>query len=62
MPTRLHVNYEDLGEREIKGFDRRVRVYAVSQKSDELTSGPRTGAQDTTSDTASVKKPSIAVL
>ncbi len=62
VPTRLQVDYEDLGELEIKGFDQRIRVYAVSQKSDASIFDPITAVQGPTSDKALAKKPSIAVL
>jgi adenylate cyclase len=57
IPRRLPFEYENLGEKELKGFDETVRVYAVRQKS-EL----RTPAQPQGSTSALAEKPSIAVL
>ena len=39
VPKRLPFQYESLGERELKGFDEPVRVYAVRQKTTEGNSG-----------------------
>ena len=34
VPKRLSFEYESLGERELKGFDEPVKVYAVSQRAE----------------------------
>ncbi|UCH41372.1 MAG: hypothetical protein JSU67_06810 [Gammaproteobacteria bacterium] len=57
VPKRLPFEFENLGERELKGFDEPVRVYAVKQRSQPKA---QTQQKVTTSDYAD--KPSIAVL
>jgi adenylate cyclase len=57
VPKRLAFAYENLGERELKGFDEPVRVYAITQQS--RTDAPaRPGAAAP----GLADKPSIAVL
>jgi adenylate cyclase len=57
VPKRLAFDFENLGERELKGFDEPVRVYAVKQQSE---GGAPTPAKVSAPDLA--HKPSIAVL
>lgn len=57
VPKRLAFEYESLGERELKGFDEPIRVYAVRQEfQGEAPSPARSGAP------GPADKPSIAVL
>ncbi len=62
IPKRLPFDYENLGERQVKGFDEPVRVYAVSLKpgggipESETVARPSSVARDLPD------KPSIAVL
>lgn len=61
LPKRLPFVYQNLGERELKGFDERVRVYAVSQGAREEKS--RSGESSRSEvDNTELEKPSIAVL
>ena len=57
MPKRLPFDYANLGERELKGFDEPIRVYAVTQEAVAKPDG-----EPTTSELNLVDKPSIAVL
>jgi adenylate cyclase len=57
IPKRLPFEFENLGERELKGFNEPVRVYAVKQRSQ---SHAQTQKKVATTDYAD--KPSIAVL
>ena len=57
IPRRLPFKFENLGDRELKGFEEPVRVYAVKQQSQ---SHAQTQQKVTTTDYAD--KPSIAVL
>ena len=61
VPKRLPFEYENLGEHELKGFDERLRVYAVTQKSQSALSASGAMAHlDTAPELPD--KPSIAVL
>lgn len=62
MPKRLPFVYEYLGEKEIKGFEERVRVYSVSKKPGIEFPDINDGAQQHALATDSAEKPSIAVL
>lgn len=57
IPKRLTFEYENLGERELKGFDESVRVYALKQ---QTRSSEQIQQKELISDIA--EKPSIAVL
>ena len=57
IPKRLPFDYEDLGERELKGFNTPVRVYTVKQPFQ-----PNTPISLETGTTDKIDKPSIAVL
>ena len=57
VPKRLAFAYENLGERELKGFDKPVRVYAIEQHSQAKVPTQRKVAAPDLTD-----KPSIAVL
>ena len=46
VPKRLPFEYASLGERELKGFDERVRAYSVSARDDSATSEPEAPAAD----------------
>jgi TolB-like protein/class 3 adenylate cyclase len=71
VPTRFPFNYENLGEQELKGFDRPIRAYAVSLRNGQEipppeSSGPtlsqESGAATESEVTELPDKPSIAVL
>ena len=57
VPKRLPFEFESLGERELKGFDELVRVYAVKQRTQS-----RTQIQEKASIPDLTEKPFIAVL
>jgi adenylate cyclase len=57
ISKRLPFEYENLGERELKGFNEPVRVYAVKQRSQ-----PHAQIQQKVSTPDVAEKPSIAVL
>jgi len=57
VPKRLAFAYENLGERELKGFDEPVRVYVVKQQSQVRAPGQRKAEASDLAD-----KPSIAIL
>jgi adenylate cyclase len=57
IPRRLPFEYENLGERELKGFDEPIRVYSVKQKIE-----PSALTQQVASTPKLAEKPSIAVL
>jgi len=57
IPRRLPFEYENLGERKLKGFDEPVRVYSV-----KLESEPNTIIQQIEKTLELAEKPSIAVL
>ena len=57
VPKRLPFEYENLGERKLKGFEEPVRVYMVRHKG---SAGKPESAQ--TGSLVSITKPSIAVL
>ena len=46
VPKRLPFEYASLGERELKGFDERVRAYSVSLRDDSATPEPEAPAAD----------------
>ena len=62
VPKRLPFKYENLGERELKGFDEAIRVYSVQQASQTTTSGAVSKARPTSVEQELPDKPSIAVL
>ena len=62
LPKRLPFNQADMGERQVKGFDEPVRVYAVSLKPGGVISSPEALAQTESVAPALPEKPSIAVL
>ncbi|MCZ6469998.1 MAG: adenylate/guanylate cyclase domain-containing protein [Gammaproteobacteria bacterium] len=62
LPKRLPFNQADMGERQVKGFDEPVRVYAVSLKPGGVISSPEALAQTESAAPALPEKPSIAVL
>ena len=57
IPRRLPFEYENLGEKKLKGFDETVRVYAVRKISEPSAPIPPQGLTS-----APAQKPSIAVL
>ena len=59
MPKRLPFEFQDLGERELKGFDEPVRAYVVSTRADGDI-GPAGAMGDESA--AAEELPSIAVL
>ena len=70
VPKRLPFDYENLGERELKGFDEPVKVYAVRQESRGTASEPgaptpadsESNAKHAHANPVAPEKPSIAVL
>ena len=62
LPKRLPFEYENLGERQVKGFDEPVRVYSVSLESGSTLPEPQTVAQPEKSSPNLPEKPSIAIL
>lgn len=62
VPKRLPFKYENLGERELKGFDDPVRVYSVKQASQTTTSGAAAKDPPASVERELPDKPSIAVL
>ena len=62
IPKRLPFDYENLGERQVKGFDEPVRVYAVSLRPGAAIPEPETLAQGGDSAPKLPDKPAIAVL
>ena len=62
MPKRLPFYYENLGERELKGFDEPVRVYAVRQDTRVTGTGSKAPAKQEAVIPELPDKPSIAVL
>ena len=61
VPRRLPFNYENLGERELKGFDAPVRAFAVTLKAGEQIPSPASG-ESAKFLLDRVKRPAIAVL
>ena len=59
VPKRLPIHYENLGERQLKGFDEPVRVFAVTQKSEADRASTVTPAAHALHPS---DKPSIVVL
>jgi adenylate cyclase len=62
LPKRLPFEYENLGERQVKGFEQPVRVYAVSLKPGGAIPEPETPARLDSVALDLPDKPSIAVL
>ena len=62
MPKRLPFDYENLGEKELKGFSEPVRVYAVTQNFQTTQSESNVPIQHETVALEIPDKPSIAVL
>jgi len=62
IPKRLPFDYENLGERQIKGFDESVRVYAVSLQSGSVLPEFEIPTQQEGAAPKLPDKPSIAVL
>lgn len=62
IPKRLPFDYESIGERQVKGFDEPVRVYAVTLKPGGVIPEPETPAQLEAVALDLPEKPSIAVL
>ena len=62
IPKRLPFDYENLGERQIKGFDESVRVYAVSLQPGSVLPGFEIQTQQEGVAPELPDKPSIAVL
>lgn len=62
MPTRLPFDYENLGEMELKGFHKPVRVYAVTQECQATRSVSKAPIQPSAVELGLPDKPSIAVL
>jgi adenylate cyclase len=62
LPKRLPFEYENLGERQVKGFEQPVRVYAVSLKPGGAIPEPETPARLDSAALDLPDKPSIAIL
>jgi len=62
LPKRLPFNQADMGERQVKGFDEPVRVYAVSLNPGGVIPKPEALAYPDSAAPAVPDKPSIAVL
>jgi len=62
VPKRLPFEYENLGERQVKGFDEPVRVYAVSLQPGGVIPSIETSAQPEAAVSSLPENPSIAVL
>jgi adenylate cyclase len=68
VPTRLPIEFESLGEQNLKGFDQPVRAFSVRQTRGEKIPGPESAIAATEHGNAKVTdehmsdKPSIAVL
>lgn len=62
VPKRLPFDYEDLGERELKGFDKPIKAYAVRLRPGEAVPESETPAQLKTATLKEPDTPSIAVL
>ena len=62
MPKRLPFEYENLGERQAKGFDEPIRVYAVNLKPGSTVPESETATQLESIAPDFPNKPSIAVL
>jgi TolB-like protein/class 3 adenylate cyclase len=62
LPKRLPFDQEDMGERQVKGFDETVRFYAVSLKPGGVIPKPEALAYPESAGSAVSDKPSIAVL
>ena len=62
IPKRFPFAYENLGERQVKGFDEQIRVYAVSLRPGATIPEPETPFQTEADTPKLTDKPSIAVL
>jgi len=62
LPKRLQYDYEDLGELELKGFDKPLRAYAVRARRHAPSARPEAGVRSSAETTKTASKPSIAVL
>ncbi len=62
VPKRLPFTYENLGERELKGFGERLRVYAVKPSTPATASEPTVASTGQETALALPDKPSMAVL
>ncbi len=62
LPMRLPFDQADMGEKQVKGFDEPVKIYAVSIKPGGVIPEPDALAQPDTAAPALPDKPSIAVL
>jgi adenylate cyclase len=62
LPKRLPFDQEDMGERQVKGFDETVRFYAVSLNPGGVIPKPEALAYPESAVSAVPDKPSIAVL
>ena len=62
VPKRLPFDYENLGERELKGFDEPIKVYAVRLKPGGTMPEVETGVQPSSATLDLPDKPSIAAL
>lgn len=62
LPKRLPFDYQNLGEKQLKGFDEAVRVYSVTDRDQSNTSVNASPDSVETRPLELPKKPSIAVL
>ena len=62
VPKRLPFDYESLGDQELKGFDRPVRVYAITLKPDGKIPAPDSARALAEAHSEPPQKPSIAVM
>jgi adenylate cyclase len=62
LPKRMPFDLESLGERELKGFDEQVRVYAVNQSPGATIPAPQSPLKIESEALNLPNKPSIAVL
>ena len=62
LPQRLPFDQENLGEQQLKGFDEKIRVYAVSLHSGDSIPEPETPLNSKSESPKLPDKPSIAVL
>ncbi len=62
VPKRLPFDYQNLGEKKLKGFQEPVRAYSVMLKTGESVPVPEPACPQETLSLELPKKPSIAVL
>jgi adenylate cyclase len=62
LPKRLPFEYQNLGEKKLKGFDEAVRVYAVRNQQQPENADPAAPGSTAANSLELPKKPSIAVL